>query len=191
MVQVCTIFRGRMDRHFCWFFAITRSKRRSNYVCATPSYVSCIKKLNYAPFSEVARIAISVDFLLLLARNGAPIMFAQRQVMFLALKSSIMRHFPRSHGSSFRWFFCYYSARNGAPISLRNAKLSHKFFLGRRELFPCLQCKINVSSSSKNSNKHHFWGSSSASSFPRLCGHYSGRNGAVNMVVQCLDMLAR
>ena len=39
-------------------------------------------------------------------------------------------------------------------------------------------------SRSKGSNKHHFSGY--ASSFPRLFGHYSGRNGAANMFVQCL-----
>ena len=64
-----------------------------------------------------------------------------------------------------------------------------KVIQGQRLSFSRLRYKNLAFSCSKGSNKHHFSGY--ASSFPRLFGHYSGRNNAENMCVQCHDVSLR
>ena len=64
-----------------------------------------------------------------------------------------------------------------------------KVIQGQRLSFSRLRYKNLAFSCSKGSNKHHFSGY--ASSFPRLFGHYPGRNNAANMFVQCHDVSLR
>jgi hypothetical protein len=79
-----------------------------------------------------------------------------------------------------KWRFKYVCATQRCVI---------KVFQGQRLIFTRLRYKKIAFSCSKGSNKHHFSGY--ASSFPRLFGHYSGRNNVANMFVQCHDVSLR
>jgi len=93
-----------------------------------------------------------------------------------------MHLFSSSHGSSFRCRLGHNPGRNGAEnMCVQCQDLILSFFKDSVNHFEASDIKF-MRSRSKGSNKHHFSGY--ASSFPRLFGHYSGRNGAANMFVQ-------
>jgi hypothetical protein len=79
--------------------------------------------------------------------------------------------FKKMHVFVFKWFlevariaisvdFCYSITRveTALQLRLRNPKLCHKVFKEKRESFSCLPHEIHVSSCSKGSLVHHFWG---------------------------------
>jgi hypothetical protein len=90
--QLCTIFRGRTDRHFRYFLLLLGSKRRSNYVCATPNYAISFIKGMREPF--------------LVSNLKCMCPRAQKVQLCTILGGQAHRHF--------RGFFGHYSGRNGA-----------------------------------------------------------------------------